>query len=149
MALLDDRVRQQLRERFAGRLSGRVTLTLHTRPGTGRLILPSGLGCATCDDARELAEELAAAAPDHLQLEVVDVSQVTDGGRPVPTLFVTPDAQEPRIAWQGFPGGYEFATVVDAIERASTGEHGLSEETVTSLDRLSEPVEVMVFATPG
>ena len=64
MSILNEQVKQQLSERFAEQLSGPVQLTLYTRPGTGRLILPSGMGCATCDDARQLAEDVQSASPD-------------------------------------------------------------------------------------
>jgi alkyl hydroperoxide reductase subunit AhpF len=148
MAILNERVKEQLRERFAQRLSGPVQLKLYTRPGTGRLILPSGLGCATCDDARELAEDLQASAPELIHLEVVDVSQQESEVTELPTLALGFPGEEPRIRWQGLPAGYEFATVVDAIERVSTGEHGLSEQAVEKLAAVDEPVEVLVFATP-
>ena len=148
MALLNDQVKQQVRERFSQRLSGPVQLKLYTRPGTGRLILPSGLGCATCDEARELAEDLQASAPDLINLEIVDVTVQDSDVRELPTLALGFPGEEPRIRWQGLPAGYEFATVVDAIERVSTGDHGLSESTLERLARVEEPVEVMVFATP-
>jgi alkyl hydroperoxide reductase subunit AhpF len=148
MAILNERVKEQLRDRFAQRLSGPVQLKLYTRPGTGRLILPSGLGCATCDDARELAEDLQASAPELIHLEVVDVTQQESEVTELPTLALGFPGQEPRIRWQGLPAGYEFATVVDAMERISTGEHGLSEQTVEQLAAVSEPVEILVFATP-
>ena len=148
MAILTDQLKRQLQDRFAGQLSGPVQLTLYTRPGTGRLILPGGLGCPTCDDARQLAEELRDSAPDLISLRVVDVSAEESDVREVPTLMLGFPGEEPRIRWQGLPAGYEFATVVDAIERVSTGAHGLSAETVEALGRLTEPVDVMVFATP-
>ena len=44
MALLNDQIKQQLHDRFAETLKEPVQLTLYTRPGTGRLILPSGMG---------------------------------------------------------------------------------------------------------
>lgn len=149
MAILSEGVREQLRSRFAERLSGPVQLTLYTRPGSGRLILPSGVGCATCDEARELVEELRDAAPDKVSLEVVDATSTPDAGvTEVPTLRVSAPGGDPRIAWQGLPGGFEFATVVDAIERVSAGEPGLSEQTLAWLERLESDLEVMVFATP-
>jgi alkyl hydroperoxide reductase subunit AhpF len=148
VAILNDLVKNQVRERFAQRLSGPVQLKLYTRPGTGRLILPSGLGCATCDDARELAEDLQESAPDLVHLEVIDVTVQESDVRELPTLALGFPGEEPRIRWQGLPAGYEFATVVDAIERVSTGEHGLSDHTVESLAKINEPIEVMVFATP-
>jgi hypothetical protein len=148
MAILNDQVKQQLRDRFEETLKDPVELTLYTRPGSGRLILPSGMGCVTCDDARALAEELAAAAPDLVKLEVIDVSAQESEVTDVPTLALGLPGEGARISWQGLPSGLEFATVVDAIERASSGELGLAPETTEALDRLTEPVEVMVFATP-
>jgi hypothetical protein len=148
MPILNDQVKQQLRDRFDQALKDPVELTLYTRPGSGRLILPSGMGCATCDDARALAEELAAVAPDLVKLEVVDVSAQESEVGEVPTLTLGLPGEEARISWQGLPAGLEFATVVDAIERASSGELGLAPETHEALERLTEPVEVMVFATP-
>ena len=148
MAILSDQVKRQLQDRFAEHLSGPVQLTLYTRPGSGRLILPSGFGCATCDDARQLVEELQEAAPDLVHLRVVDVSAEDSDVTEVPTLTVAFPGEEPRIRWQGLPAGYEFATVVDAVERVSSGAHGLADASLDALARLTEPVDVMVFATP-
>jgi alkyl hydroperoxide reductase subunit AhpF len=148
MAILNEQVKQQVRERFAERLSGPVQLKLYLRPGSGRLILPSGMGCPTCEEARELAEDLQEAAPEQIQLEVIDVTTQDSDVTELPTLTLAFPGEEPRIRWQGLPAGYEFATVVDAIERVSTGEHGLSEATVQRLTKVTEPLEVMVFATP-
>ena len=36
VAIINEQVQQQLRDRFAERLSGPVQLTLYTRPGSGR-----------------------------------------------------------------------------------------------------------------
>ena len=148
MAILTDQVKRQVQDRFAEQLSGPVQLTLYTRPGTGRLILPSGLGCRTCDDARQLVDDLQEAAPDLINLEVIDVSVQETEVRDVPTLTLAFPGEAPRIRWLGFPAGYEFATVVDAVERVSSGAHGLSAATVEALGALTEPVDVMVFATP-
>ena len=148
MAILSDQVKRQLQERFAQQLSGPVQLTLYTRPGSGRLILPSGLGCATCDDARQLAEELREASPDLIDLRVVDVSVEDVDVREVPTLTLAFPGEDPRISWQGLPAGYEFATVVDALERVSSGAHGLADASLEALASLTGPVDVMVFATP-
>ena len=151
MAILSDQVRQQLHDRFAERLQQPVQLTLFIRPGSGRLILPTGLGCPTCEDARRLAEELQAAAPDHLALQIVDITAggpEAAGVEEVPTLTVAAAGEEARIRWQGLAAGYEFAAVVDAIERVSRREHGLRQESLSALDRLTDPLELMVFATP-
>src|SRR5258708_37245206 len=148
MAILTDQVKRQLQDRFKEQLSGPVQLTLYTRPGSGRLILPSGLGCATCDDARQLVDELREAAPDLLHVRVIAVTAEETDVREVPTLTVGFPGEEPRIRWQGLPAGYEFATVVDAVERVSSGAHGLADASVEVLAQLTDPVDVMVFATP-
>src|ERR1700694_4115279 len=148
MSLLNDQVKQQVRERFSERLSGPVQLKLYLRPGSGRLILPSGLGCPTCEEPRELAQDLQEAAPELISLEVIDVTVQESDVTELPTLTLAFPGEEPRIRWQGLPAGYEVATVVDAIERVPSGEHGLSEATVGRLAELTEPLEVMVFATP-
>jgi hypothetical protein len=149
MAILSEQVQEQLRQRFAERLQDPVQLRLYTRPGTGRLILPTGLGCATCEDARHLIEAVRDAAQEKLTLEIVDVSQTdAPGVEDVPMLTVGPVGEEPRVRFMGLTAGYEFATVVDAIERVSRRETGLSEKTLRSLEALDEDLEVMVFATP-
>lgn len=153
MTILSEQIKLQLQQRFEERLEGQVRLRLLTRPGSGRLILPGGLGCPTCGEAQELAEEVSAAAPEKLTLEVVDAGSTgaLGGGPDVPRLEISKPGEESRIAFQGLPGGYEFATVVDAVERVSRSEPGLSPqslEQLARLDQLEEPVEIMVFATP-
>ena len=153
MAVIPESVRQQLKDRFETALTGPVKLTLYTRPGSSRLILPAGLGCPTCEDARQLAELLRDAAPEKITLEVVDVSR--DGARveidevaDVPTIAVASDGDIARIRFQGLPTGTEFPALIDAVERVSRAEHGLSQESLDALAKLTEPTELLVFATP-
>jgi len=153
MAVIPESVRQQLKDRFETALTGPVKLTLYTRPGSSRLSLPAGLGCPTCEDARQMAELLRDAAPEKITLEVVDVSR--DGARveidevaDVPTIAVASDGDIARIRFQGLPTGTEFPALIDAVERVSRAEHGLSQESLDALAKLTEPTEVMVFATP-
>lgn len=153
MALIPEPVRQQLKDRFDSVLSGPVQLTLYTRPGSSRLVLPAGLGCPTCEDARQMAELLRDAAPEKITLDVVDVSRdqarvEIDGIKDVPTIAVASSSDTGRIRFQGLPTGTEFPALIDAVERVSRAEHGLTEESVAALAKLTEPVEVMVFATP-
>ena len=153
MAVIPESVRQQLKDRFETALTGPVKLTLYTRPGSSRLILPAGLGCPTCEDARQMAELLRDAAPEKITVEVVDVSR--DGARveidevaDVPTIAVASDGDIARIRFQGLPTGTEFPALIDAVERVSRAEHGLSQESLDALAKLTEPTELLVFATP-
>jgi len=148
MALIDEKTKEELRQRLAQSLTGAVDLRLYRRPDSGRLILPGGLGCQTCDVTEELAQALVEAAPDRLNLTVVDITQGPGEVEAVPTLTVGVPGEESRITFQGLPSGYEFATLLDAIERVSATGHGLAAETVDQLSKLEGEIEVMVFVTP-
>ncbi len=148
--MLPDTVLEQVRERFAERLAGPVEARLYIRPGSGRLILPAGMGCPTCDDARRLVEALAGLAPDQMRLDVVDVTQAAVGEDvlDVPFLTLGTPGAEHRIRFLGLPAGFEFGMVVEAIERLSAGAVDLAPETVDALAELTEAVEILVFTTP-
>ncbi len=144
MALIDDATKAKLRERLAG-LEGPVELHLYRKPDTGRLILPDGFGCATCQPAEELVRAIAEAAPDRVSVEVSDV-EAANGD--VPTITVGAPGEDARITFQGLPAGYEFATLLDAVERVSQGSGALASDLATKVATLSDDVEIMVFVTP-
>src|SRR5712671_976190 len=98
MAVIPEPVRQQLKDRFETLLTGPVRLTLYTKPGSSRLILPAGLGCPTCEDARQMAVLLRDATTEKITLEVVDVSRDAarveiDEVADVPTIAVASDGE--------------------------------------------------------
>jgi len=148
MALIDEKTKEQVRERLAGTLCGQVDLRLYRRPDSGRLILPGGLACPTCDAAEELARTLTEAAPDRLSLTVIDVSQEPAEVEALPSLTMARPGEEGRITFQGLPAGYEFATLLDAVERVSGSGEELAPELVERLAELESELEVMVFVTP-
>src|SRR2546430_4684622 len=118
MALIPEQVRQQLKDRFEAALTGPVHLTLYTRPGSSRLILPAGVGCATCQDAREMAELLRDAAPEKVTMEAVDVTRDEErapahGVPAVPTIAIGSNSETGRIRFQGLPTGTEFPALID------------------------------------
>lgn len=149
MAVIDEKTKDRIRERLARTLSGPVELRLYRRPDSGRLILPGGLGCATCEAAEELARALVEAAPDKLRLSVIDVSQEPVEVEAVPSLTLAAPGEEGRITFQGLPAGYEFATLLDAVERTSGTGRELPPEIAERLAELEDEVEVMVFVTPS
>src|SRR3989449_6053716 len=102
MGVIPEHVRAQLKARFDLRLSGPVHLTVYTRPGSSRLILPAGVGCATCEDARRMTELLRDAAPEKITMDVVDISRdperaVADGVDDVPTIAAASNSEIGRI----------------------------------------------------
>lgn len=144
MAVIDDATRAKLRERLGG-LEGQVELRLYRKPDTGRLILPDGFGCATCGPAEELVRAIAEAAPDRVSVEVSDVGAASGD---VPTITVGAPGEDARITFQGLPAGYEFATLLDAVERTSQRSGALAAELETKVATLTDDVEIMVFVTP-
>jgi len=52
------------------------------------------------------------------------------------------------IRFYGVPLGYEFSNLIDSIIVASTGQPGLSEATLASLQALASDVDIKVFSTP-
>jgi hypothetical protein len=137
----------RLRERLAA-LAGPVELRLYRKPDSGRLVLSPGVGCATCDLTEELLRSVADAAPERISFTVIDVGGPGEAPDEVPTVTVAAPGEEPRIAFQGLPSGYEFATLLDAIERVSVRTGDLAPELSDRLSRLEQDVEVMVFVTP-
>lgn len=150
MAILSDSIREQVAERFQSRLQRPVELRLYLKPGSGRLILPQGLGCPTCDDARRLVEELVSLAPERLTLTVVDVTAETPPPEveDIPFLTAGRPGEPHRIRFLGAPAGFEFGTLVEALEELGGAEREVQPETVEALQALDTDVELMVFTTP-
>src|SRR5438094_10422920 len=121
MTVIPPHVRAQRKARFELRLTGQVHITIYKRPGSSRLILPAGLGCATCEDARQMAEALRDGAPEKITLDVVDVTRdeeraLADGIPDVPTIAIASDSEIGRIRFQGLPTGTGFPALIDAVE---------------------------------
>jgi glutaredoxin-like protein len=142
MPVMDEATRQELRERLAGSLLEPVELRLYRTADRGRL------GCETCDVTEELLRELVDAAGARITLTVIDVSTAGELAIDVPAVTVGVPGEEPRITFQGLPSGYEFATLLDAVERVSARTGGLAPVLTEELAGLDRDVEVMVFVTP-
>jgi glutaredoxin-like protein len=149
MPLIDDATREQIRQRLAQSLAEPVEIRLYRRPDSGRLVLPGGLGCATCDAAEEIARTLVEAAPGKLTLRVTDVTVEDSDIEATPTYVVGAPDEEGRITFQGLPAGYEFTTLLDAIERVSGRGHELAPDVAERVRTLEDDVELMVFVTPS
>ncbi len=131
-----------------GGLSRAVRLLVFQRPG-----------CEGCGPTAQLAAEIAAAFP------LVQAETVSDDGGAAsaarleafgverfPALAVTAgDGREPDngIRFYGFPGGYEFDSLLDAIDRVGRGDAGLSPELADYLGTAgAAPMHLQVFITP-
>jgi glutaredoxin-like protein len=139
MALLNESVRQQLRE-ILGQVRP-VDLELY---GAGD------------DEAtttmRTLLAELAETVPGLTVNEPVDVPALEPGhdtGMPMegPVLVVR-GLGRGAVRFVGMTVGLEFSTLVEAIRQAGGGPTTLSPATVRALEALDGPVHIQVFTTP-
>ncbi len=135
-----------------------VAQRLQGLPRNVTLVSFTEKGCETCAAVERLAEEIASVVPE-VSAVAVDRADPDGAARYEaygiergPALAVTPDAAlrpDNGIRFHGFPGGYEFDSVLDAIARTARGEHGLSAEMASYLLELgATPVHLEVFVTP-
>ncbi len=140
MALLNDQIRNDVREMLS-EVKNPVKLTVFTQ----------SFECEYCKETRELVEEVAALS-DQLSVEVYDLEK--DAGKAgefgvdkIPAIAVT-GAKDYGIRLYGIPSGYEFGSLLEAIQMVSAGVSGLSDGTKKILKQLKNPVHIQVFITP-
>ncbi|QQE81362.1 thioredoxin family protein [Alicyclobacillus sp. SO9] len=113
----------------------------------------SSLECQTCQEVRQLYEELTALS-DLLTLEVYNLYADEDkvkemGVNKVPAAMISDDSKKDYGVWfYGAPSGYEFATLLEDILMLSRGDSGLQEETKKQLSGLTSALDLSVFVTP-
>lgn len=105
-----------------------------------------------CAQNKELARDVAGLS-DRISVEVYDF--LRDEGTAkrygidkIPALAVTGESMDYGIRFYGIPSGYEFVSLIEAIKLVSSGEHGLSEDTVRRMSAVRAPVHIQVYVTP-
>ena len=161
MTIIADKDRETIRDLLEKDLADDVRLVLFTRPRSS-FYVPGRRDCETCDEARELLEELVGLS-DKLSLEVHDLAAEPDAASrfdvpEVPLVLVqrAESAAEPasngkgqtNVRFLGLPAGYEFSTLVADIVDVSRGNVELSDKTRAELAAVEEPVHIQVFVTP-
>jgi glutaredoxin-like protein len=140
MPLLNDEIVEQVKEQLAD-LEGPVRLVMFTQT----------FECDYCAETRQLVEEVAQLS-DQLTAEIYNF--VTDeekakelGVDKIPAVAVI-GAEDYGVRLYGIPAGYEFTSLIHAIQAVAAGEPDLSEEGIQALADLKEPVHMQVFVTP-
>lgn len=138
--LLNDNIRNQVQNRLRS-LAGPVRLVVFTQE----------VECAHCRENRQLAEEVAALAPDKVAIEVHNLITEPEKAKQfnvdkVPAIAVVGN-RDYGIRFYGVPAGFEFSTFVAAIELAASGDSRLQPASITKLATVSTPVDLMVFTT--
>ncbi len=140
MALLSDRDRREVQAQLAG-LSGPVKLVNFTQE----------LGCQYCRETELLLREVAGLS-DKISLEVynfqLDKEKVAQYGVDKIPATVVEGAKDFGIRFYGIPMGYEFASLLGAIQDVSRGSTDLQPDTKAALAAIGRPVHLQVFVTP-
>jgi len=143
MPLIQEKDVKKVRERLA-KLTGPVTLTVFTQE----------FECAFCRDARLMVEEVAGLSGGKVSVEVLDFVKdkaVADGLGidKIPALTVRGgQGEDRRIRFYGIPAGYEFVSLLEALDIVSKGDSGLAPATREKLKTLTAPLALQVFVTP-
>ncbi len=108
-------------------------------------------GCDTCLPARQAVDQIASLS-DQITVEehdfVLDTDEVTTHRiERVPAVAVVGD-RDLGLRFYGVPGGYEMASIVDAVLLAATGDVGLSPESLAAIAVVDRPIDLTVFVTP-
>jgi alkyl hydroperoxide reductase subunit AhpF len=147
MALLSESDQQALREAFH-QLTRRVRLVFFRQT----------IGCETCDQAREIVDELP---PLSDKITVEEVNLILDkekaaqfGVDRAPSIALAYDdpvsgaLQDSRIRFVGAPSGYTFGALVQAVLLVGGRASGLSASSLKRLASIDQPVTMQVFTTP-
>jgi thiol-disulfide isomerase/thioredoxin len=161
MTIIAEKDRETIRTMLESELVDDVELLLFTRPRS-HVYVPGRQDCETCDETRELLEELVGLS-QKLRLTSHDVSSEPDaadayGVTEVPTVLVRPAANEaieveesaapPNVRFLGLPAGYEFSTLLADVVDMSKGSTDLSEPAREEVRAIDTPVHIQVFVTP-
>lgn len=145
------RDQEYIRGRFAQELEGRVKLDYFTQRASA-LYVPGREECATCKDALQLYEELAALS-DKIALTVHEFSEAPEEAKKlgidkVPGVVLRGPANRP-LRFFGVPGGNEFPNFVEAIIQLSKQRTEVGPEAAKQLKKLKENVSITVYVTPA
>jgi glutaredoxin-like protein len=140
MPLLNEEVKEQVRQQLAD-LAGPVRMMMFTQD----------FECQYCAETRQLVEEVGELS-EQVAVEVYDFVEDKDradelGVDKIPAVAVIGE-EDYGIRFYGIPSGYEFTSLLEAIQTAAAGKPDLSEDTLGALSELSEPVHIQVFVTP-
>lgn len=140
MPLLNDEIAGQVKQQLED-LAGPVRLVMFTQ----------AFECEFCTETRQLVEEVAQLS-DQLTAEIYDF--VTDkekaeelGIDKIPAIAII-GAEDYGVRFYGIPAGYEFTSLLHAIQTVAAGKPELSAEGHQVLAELTEPVHMQVFITP-
>jgi len=140
MSLIPDDQRERIRSELAEKLVSPVRVIMFTQE----------MECKFCADTKQLIYELAR-LNEKIQAEVHDFVADTQlaqeyGVDRIPAIIIRSEKNY-GIKFFGFPYGYEFQTLMEALASVSNGQTNLSEQTKQKLREIKVPINIKVFTT--
>ena len=154
MPLLGEEDTQYLRESFA-ELRSDVDVTVVARERS-RLVLPGAAedeGGDASAEVKQIVDEVAATSP---RIKVTHVDAAADAerartlaGAHLPAIVFGGPTSKGTLRYFGLPAGYEMSTLIATLMDLGSGEPMVPAEIGAELDKLTAPVHIQVFVTPG
>ncbi|MEA3440825.1 MAG: glutaredoxin, partial [Chloroflexota bacterium] len=144
--LLNNEVIEQVQEVFDG-LSEPVQV----------LFFGKGFDCDYCEDTLQLVREVVDIS-DKLELTEYDIDEdAAIAGQynidKAPGLVIAgldgEQILDYGIRFAGIPSGHEFSSLINTMLLVSARDSGLNQETREFLQKLNQPVQMLVFVTPS
>jgi glutaredoxin-like protein len=140
LSLIPDEQREKIRSELAEKLVGPVRVVMFTQE----------MECKFCAETKQLIYELAKLS-ERIQTEVhdfvADAQLANDYGvDKIPAIIIRTE-KDYGVRFFGFPYGYEFQTLMEALASVSRGETNLLEQTKQKLREIKVPVNIKVFTT--
>jgi glutaredoxin-like protein len=114
------------------------------------IMFTQAMECKFCAETKQLIYELTELS-EKIQSEVhdfvADAQLAHDYGVDrIPAIIIRTE-KDYGVRFYGFPYGYEFETLMEALASVSRGETNLSEQTKQKLREIKVPVNIKVFTT--
>jgi glutaredoxin-like protein len=143
MSLLQEKDRQALQKRLA-ELPNTVKLVVFTtrqQPETSELL-------------SQIAQEVVAASGGKVVMEQHSMESEPEVAaqyniQHAPAVVVRTEEKDYGIRYTGIPAGFEFASLIGAIEDVGKGDPALAPDSRLMLANLRRPVHIRVFVTYG
>jgi len=138
--LVPEDQKQNLIDEFRKKLVNPVKLIMFTQE----------VECQFCSETRQLIGELASLS-ERVKVEIYDFVADAEKARmfgieKIPALIISGD-KDYGMRFYGFPYGYEFRTLIDAMLLASSGRTDLADGTKQKIREINTPVSIQVFVT--
>ncbi len=139
MALLNDEMRTQLTEHFAG-LKKDVNILLFVDD------------CASCADTQSLIDEVSA-LNDKINMTVLelnsDEAKKFNITRTPVIAFADQNGDDLRIRFNGIPAGHEFSAFITVLNEVGEGSEALPKDLEETIIGIDKAIDIKVFVTLG